>query len=432
MEIVGGLLMTLDNIVAVLLQPYFGQLSDRLQSRYGRRTPFFMIAVPACFCCLVVLPFVPLLVFIAVILVFNFAMAFYRTPIMSLMPDTVPPHQRSSANSFIALMGGVGTIIGMLIPTIVSLIPGTDPVEVGNFVAQDFWGFFFTGLMMVVCLVIFRLTIKETPTGPGFFHVGDHPVRVDVITQEIIEAPVAASPEEVDEATTAWATMKEIARSDEKSMLWFCVTIFCYFFGFNALEYSFGRYAVSALGITEGEAGMILAILPVALILTAVWAGRSGERIGRLKTMKIGMWGMIVPTIFVILFLQTLDTTGGVTIVALLPLILLISVAGIGYGFTNINALPVVWQLAPEDKIGVYTGIYYLVSALAAILSPPVMSTIYAIWRTLGWNQWATLFPFFLLSVAASRVFIQFVKKGDAELTPEQLAKLRAKYAGED
>src|SRR6056297_998437 len=28
--------MTIDNIAAILLQPYFGELSDRLRSKYGR------------------------------------------------------------------------------------------------------------------------------------------------------------------------------------------------------------------------------------------------------------------------------------------------------------------------------------------------------------------------------------------------------------
>ncbi len=37
MELVGGFLMTLDNIIAILLQPWFGSMSDRLQSKYGRR-----------------------------------------------------------------------------------------------------------------------------------------------------------------------------------------------------------------------------------------------------------------------------------------------------------------------------------------------------------------------------------------------------------
>ena len=138
MEIVGGALMTLDNIVAILLQPYFGRLSDKLESRFGRRTPFFIIGLPTAAFCLFVLPFIPVLgIFIAVIVVFNLAMAFFRPAVMSLLPDKTPPQNLSAANSFISLMGGVGFVIGMLIPTTVEFIPGSAPTMTGVYETQN-------------------------------------------------------------------------------------------------------------------------------------------------------------------------------------------------------------------------------------------------------------------------------------------------------
>lgn len=82
-------------------------LSDRLESRYGRRTPFIMLGLPTAVVCLFLIPFFSqLFVFIAIILCFNLSMAFYRPPIMSLMPDKIPTYKRSTANSYISLMGG--------------------------------------------------------------------------------------------------------------------------------------------------------------------------------------------------------------------------------------------------------------------------------------------------------------------------------------
>src|SRR4030042_1561186 len=44
-KLIIGFLMTLDNIIAVPIQPFFGALSDRLQSRFGRRMPLITIGI---------------------------------------------------------------------------------------------------------------------------------------------------------------------------------------------------------------------------------------------------------------------------------------------------------------------------------------------------------------------------------------------------
>lgn len=446
-EILGGVLMTLDNIVAILLQPFFGQISDRLESRYGRRTPFVIIGIPVAVICLFILPLCLLIpsgqltvavLFIAVILVFNLAMAFYRPPVMSVLPDKTPPQMWSTANSFISLMGGLGFVIGMLIPALAETIPGTDPTTTGvyatqDFFWQDFWGFALTGGFMVVCLVVFLWKVKEVPTGEGFFHVADRPINVDVYTQTVIEVEESAVEVEKTGFFDGW---RDIRHDEDKSAFWVLFAVFSYLFGFNALEFSFGRFATSFLQISEGTASLLLAIMPVMLIVAAIPAGSLATKYGRLRIMKVGLFIMGSCTLAIVLVLlgiyQTIQTRP-VTLVDLLPLILFLSLAGIGYGFTHINALPVVWQLAPKKKIGSYTGVYYMISALGSILSPIFMSSLYALIRGVGGNQWFALFPYFLAGVIVGYIFLQKVKSGDAvPLSAEELAKLRATYVGDD
>lgn len=38
-----GFIMALDNILALFLLPFFGQLSDKTISRFGKRTPYIII-----------------------------------------------------------------------------------------------------------------------------------------------------------------------------------------------------------------------------------------------------------------------------------------------------------------------------------------------------------------------------------------------------
>jgi maltose/moltooligosaccharide transporter len=52
-----GFIMTFDNISGVLLQPYFGSLSDRTKTRFGRRMPFLMIGIPIAALALSLIPF---------------------------------------------------------------------------------------------------------------------------------------------------------------------------------------------------------------------------------------------------------------------------------------------------------------------------------------------------------------------------------------
>ncbi|GAH31647.1 unnamed protein product, partial [marine sediment metagenome] len=166
-----------------------------------------------------------------------------------------------------------------------------------------------------------------------------------------------------------------------------------YSFGFSALEYSFGRFATSYFQITEGTASLLLALIPLMLMLTAIPAGKLATKYGRLKIMKIGLLIMGVCTIAIIInlaMLKPIIETRPITIIDLIPLIILLSIAGIGYGLTTINALPVVWQLAPKKKIGAYTGVYYMMGALGAILSPLAMSIVFAIVRYSGGDQWTT------------------------------------------
>src|SRR6056297_3512326 len=92
-----GLIMTLDNIVAVLLQPYFGALSDRTASRFGRRTPFILIGCTFGAFMFSLIPHLRVVFsLILIIMLFNFAMAFYRAPVVSLMPDLTGPKVRST------------------------------------------------------------------------------------------------------------------------------------------------------------------------------------------------------------------------------------------------------------------------------------------------------------------------------------------------
>jgi len=99
-------IMVLDNIAALILQPPLGVFSDRLRSPIGRRLPFIVVGAPLAAGMFGLIPYaqvLPLFIFSYITLLL--AMAFWRTPVVALMPDITPSSKRSQANGVINLMG---------------------------------------------------------------------------------------------------------------------------------------------------------------------------------------------------------------------------------------------------------------------------------------------------------------------------------------
>src|SRR6056297_177509 len=85
-----GFIMTFDNILAVLLQPYIGFLSDNTRTKIGKRKPFIILGAPLGALFFFLIPYmqaINLYWMLLVIIVMNIAMAIFRSPVIALMPD---------------------------------------------------------------------------------------------------------------------------------------------------------------------------------------------------------------------------------------------------------------------------------------------------------------------------------------------------------
>ncbi len=114
-----GTVMMLDNLVALLIQPWVGARSDRLRSRWGRRLPIIVAGMPFAAVGFALIPlagdfFDGLPGFVVTLMVMLVAMAAIRIPLFALMPDLIAPERRSTANGIINLFGGIGVLIATL------------------------------------------------------------------------------------------------------------------------------------------------------------------------------------------------------------------------------------------------------------------------------------------------------------------------------
>jgi MFS family permease len=370
-----GFFMTLDNIAALFIQPPVGAWSDRLRTPIGRRMPFILIGAPIGALAFGIIPIAAVLpLFVACTSTLLLSMAFWRTPVVALMPDITPSKFRSQANGIINLMGGVGTIIASLVGSTLYEINVNFPFWMGS------------GLVVLAAVLVF-LFIKEPKD---------------------IEAP--------EKQPNMFESLREVIQDQDKSGLRILLAIFFWFLTYTGIEAFLTLYATKRLGIPEGDAGRLMGHMGLLFVLFALVAGFIGGRIGRRVTISIGLIGMMVlvgcigllPAGLLSTTLTKLPILGTVRVVNLF-----LMGAGIAWSFVNINSLPMVVDLTIPARIGTFTGLYYLFSTFSAIVGPNLNGWIVQLSGG-NYNMMMYVGPFFLLIA----LFLMLgVKRGEATVS---------------
>ncbi len=328
-----GIFMTLDNIAALFIQPAVGAWSDRMRTPIGRRMPFILIGAPIAALAFFILPkamSLPVFFFAACALLL--AMAIWRTPIVALMPDITPSKFRSQANGIINFMGGIGAIIAYLIgATLYEMNP-----------SYPFW---LGSILVLLAAILVFIFVKE----PKKFEHSE------------------------EKAPSLIDSVKEIFKEKDSNTLRILLAIFFWFIAYNGIEAFFTLYGKNYIGISESDAARLLGQLSIFFVLFALPSGYIGAAIGRKKTIIAGILLMsaciaslfFVPKSVLGTSLTTLPVLGNVPVMGVILMI-----TGIAWSLININSLPMVVDMTEANRIGTFTGLYYLFSTLAAILGP--------------------------------------------------------------
>ena len=384
-----GAWMAMDNIIGVILQPFMGTLSDNTRTKFGRRMPYIIVGIPLAAIFFVMISTVnssqdPLWLLLLWMFFFNISMASYRSQAVALMPDFVEPKNRSKGNAVINFMGGIGALIAYLFNKF--LVP-----------ISMVLAFLAVAIIMVLSLVVLVFTIKEKEA---------YSYQLILEEEEKEGKKISISKDKPN----LIESIKDILSEDDKSTLFMLLAIFFWFVGYQALEALFTVYGMDVLNLDRGDAGFMLLYVAIAFLLSALPAGILGSRIGRRLTIKIGL----------VLFISALIIGFLVQTVTVITIILFI--AGIGWGFININSIVIVWEMAPTSKkIGTYTGVYYFFSFMAAILGPFMVGSLTDMLGNV------TLFLVCSFFFIAALVFMFLVKRGESDIsTEEKMAKEKA------
>jgi MFS family permease len=155
-DTLSGVIMALDNILAIFLLPLFGSLSDRVNTRLGKRMPFILWGTIAACIFSMLLPIADRLrslpLFMTALGLVLLAMATYRSPAVALMPDVTPKPLRSKANAIINLTGSVGGILMLLIIGVT--VPKTEqPSYIPVYAIM--------AAFMLICLAVLLIFVRE-------------------------------------------------------------------------------------------------------------------------------------------------------------------------------------------------------------------------------------------------------------------------------
>jgi MFS family permease len=390
-----GILMALDNLIGVIIQPIMGTVSDNTRSKYGRRMPYIIIGVicSAIFFALIPTGFLPtgsLPMLLIWMFFFGLSMGFYRSQAVSLMPDFVKPQHRSKANAIINIMGGIGAIVAYTMGYLSGVL-GLQMI------------FIIASIIMVVSLVVLVLTVKEKDA---------YSYKL-LLEAESKEGKVKEKKEKVG----LIKSFKDILNEEDKSTLFILLAIFAWFIGYQGLEAFFSIYAATGpngiLNQTDAFAAFMFNFVAIPFILAALPLALLASRIGRKKCIQIGLIIMILSMLIGFLF-QTLTVT-----------MIILVLFGIGWAFVNVNSIVIVWELAPSiKKIGTYTGLYYFFSVLAAVIGPGIVGGLRDLFGP------GSLLLVGLMFFVIAFIFIYFVKRGEVELADEE--KLARKKAIEE
>jgi MFS family permease len=314
-----ALLTLLGAIVAILVQPTIGTISDYTTTRWGRRKPYILIGA--------VLDVVFLagiatsntyISVVAFVVLLQISSNFAQGPFQGYVPDLVPAAQVGLASGLMGLMIVLGRIGGVVI--------GSIGLFSGDFVIATIG----LGLLELATAVVTLITVDEGRVAPS--REGKSWIQV---------------------ATGAWGL--DILK--ERSFVWLLGSRLFVLMGTVTLTDLMLFYMRRSLGLSDAETGtwiiVATALLAVATALTTFPAAKLSDRLGR-KTL--------------VYFTCALGSIGMLG-VALAPNIVVAIIFVIPVGIAAGAFLAVDWALmtdiVPKSTSGRYMGISNVVTGAA-------------------------------------------------------------------
>lgn len=374
-ETVTGAIMAADNVLALFLLPIFGALSDKVTTPIGRRMPFIITGTVLAFVFLMILPFADntmnLTLFVVGLFILLISMGTYRSPAVALMPDLTPKPLRSKANAIINLMGAVGGVFTLIM---IKLL-------VGKGDRPNYYPLFMAvGFLMILGVLLLFLTVKENKLRKE--------IEIDDVGDTAEQATVVSGP---------------LPKDVKRSLVFILISVAFWFIAYNAVTTAFSRYATEVWGLEGGGYADCLMIATVAAIISYIPIGMISSKIGRKKTILIG-----------IVLLGTCFLAAGLYPTYHVTMVIFFGIIGFAWAAIGVNSYPMVVEMSKSGDVGKYTGYYYTFSMAAQVITPILSGAL------LEHVSYRTLFPYSVTFCILAFITMSQVKHGDSKPAPKK------------
>ena len=356
-----GLLTFAGLIIAMIVQPITGALSDGWTSRFGRRRPLAFLGTLFDFVFLSVLAWGGGLVWLFIGYVgLQFSSNIAHGPMQGLLPDRVPPFQLGVASS-------LKTFLDMFALVVASLLAGRllDPVT------RD------PAPIMIVVMSLLAVSAAIT-----FLGVKEEPTQ--------------------GHAQTNWRSVLSVFHvnfRENSSYWWLIAERLLFLLGIYGMQAFAQYYLQDVLRVPDPpkQTGDLLAALTLTMVALIVAAGWMTDRYGAKRVLAIGTF---ISVAGMLLILLATDMRG---------LVIFGSILGGGIGLFLTSNWALANSLAPQQEAGKYLGLTNLATAGAAALSRlegPVLDWLNAAWPG-AWAGYRGLFIFGAICMLLSLFFLR-------------------------
>ena len=413
-ETVTGAIMAADNVLALFLLPLFGSLSDRVDTRLGKRMPFIAGGTLLAVTFLMLLPVADkganLPLFVGALFALLISMGLYRSPAVALMPDLTPNKLRSKGNAIINLMGAVGGVYTLIMIKLL-VGKGEHPGYLPLFAS--------VGALMVLSVGVLMLTVNEKrvkarleaecrAVGEAF---GGEEEKEDDSEKKAASKQEAASNSMPE--TMPKAMPKAMPSEVKRSMGFLLVSIFLWFTAYNAVTTAFSRYTRVVWKLEGGGFADCLMVATVAAIVSYIPIGSIAGKVGIKKTILGGI------------VLMSICYLAAIFVGAYHPVInVAFAAIGVGWAAINVNSYPMIVEMGKGCDIGKFTGTYYTFSMTAQIFTPVLSGFL------LENISYRTLFPYAFVFSALAFFTMSQVRHGDVR--PEKKRSMLENFDVDD
>jgi maltose/moltooligosaccharide transporter len=370
-------------------------LLARACAKLGRRIPYILFGTIGAVLSMAVLMytehFLGLLFFGAALGILLIFMGAYRSPAVALMPDVTPKPVRSKGNAIINLMGAVGGAFSLVA---INLLVG----ERAGGLREYVYLFLAVGVLMLLAALVVVFTVPEHK-----------------YVQQMRDINYGVS-EEDDQSKAVEVDGKEkLPPAVRTSLLLILATITLWFFGYNAVTTAFSKFATKMWASGLEHVANCLLIATAAAIVSYLPIGFLASRIGRKKTIVIGLLVATVCFVF--------GAVGAKTFTPMLYV--MFAAVGFAQAAVTVNTFPMVWEISRYGNVGKYTGYYYTCSMAAQIVTPVISGYL------LQYVGYGTLFPYAAIFVALAIIPVVLTKYGDSK-PGKPKSKLEAMQGADD